>query len=760
MKIVHVVSAYLPESTGGTQMQLRDLAHAQRAAGHEVQIFTRIGGDEFEEFSLSAREWEGVPVTRLTHNFLDCDRFEKLYTHPVIDQRFRTYLEEVRPDLVHIHHLTCLSTSMVEVAKEFNLPLVMWLSDYWLQCPRGQRILPKDLSICDPLDRHRCLPCLQNLWPHHLGTPVPTDEPVDPEHPSLEKLAQWDAHMHRMIGLCDALLTPSAFHRDRFLETGFSAERFHVVTYGLPKEELLAPPRGARPIRRVGYIGTVIPSKGVHVLIEAFRRLGRADLVLDIYGEIVPFHEKTDYLKELEEMIDPAFPVHFHGRYENRDLPKIFEAIDLLVVPSLWWESFCLTAREGAVAGLPVVTSDLAGLAEAVDEGLVLGFDPEDPEDLTRVIARVCDEPELRDSLTRKAHLVRDMWACAEEIEGIYGAVTGEETPRSAAVRGASKPLVSLVIPTWNAGPEFPEILERMLDQELPGELEVIAIDSGSKDGTVEFLRSQPVRLLEIPNHEFNHGLTRNLGVQEARGEIVALATQDARPLNGQWLKHLVDCYEDPQVAGAYSCQIPRPDANPFIKERLSNWVAAQTEPRRQSIESRAGFESLDPLEKLERVAFDNVSSSVRRRIALELPFRQRQFGEDLDWGHRVVRAGFALVFEPRSKVVHSHNNSIWYEFKRVYLDHQNLQRLFGVRTVPRWQDALTCTRLGARHLMEVVERDEELSSLGKLWWKAKALPFSLGQNLGQYLGARSADYLGSDHRGHRWLDAVLRRGV
>ncbi len=91
-------------------------------------------------------------------------------------------------------------------------------------------------------------------------------------------------------------------------------------------------------------------------------------------------------------------------------------------------------------------------------------------------------------------------------------------------------PRVSLVIPTFNAGPEFPEILRLMLDQELEGPREAVVIDSGSTDGTVEFLKTQPVNLVQIPNSEFNHGLTRNRGVQEARGEIVVLATQDARP--------------------------------------------------------------------------------------------------------------------------------------------------------------------------------------------------------------------------------------
>ncbi len=321
-------------------------------------------------------------------------------------------------------------------------------------------------------------------------------------------------------------------------------------------------------------------------------------------------------------------------------------------------------------------------------------------------------------------------------------------------------PDVTLLIPTWNAGSEFPEILRLMLDQELDRQLEVLVIDSGSTDGTVELLTQHPVRIIQIPNAEFNHGLTRNRGILEARGEIVVLATQDARPDDEHWMQRLVDCYDDPEVAGAYSCQVPRPDANPFIKDRLSQWAASQREPRVQQIENLEEFDALPPLEKLQRVAFDNVSSSVRRSVALEIPFRERQFGEDLDWGYRAILAGHKVVFEPRSKVVHSHNNSIWYEFKRVYLDHQNLNRLLGVHTVPRKEDVWPCTRSAIAHLREVVRREPDLGPLGRLWWRAKAVPFSFSQNLAQYLGARSVWALREERLVDRILDRLLRRGV
>jgi len=322
---------------------------------------------------------------------------------------------------------------------------------------------------------------------------------------------------------------------------------------------------------------------------------------------------------------------------------------------------------------------------------------------------------------------------------------------------------VSLVVPTRNAGAELREILPAMLDQDLPVPLEVLVIDSGSTDGTVELVRRSPARLLEIPPDEFDHGLTRALGVREAGGEVVCFATQDARPFDRLWLRSLVECFDDPVVAGAYSCQLPRPDANPLIRERLKRWAAGAAERRVQRLADPAELERLQPLERLERVAFDNVSSAVRRSVALRIPFRQCRFGEDLDWAFRVIRAGHAIVFEPRSKVVHSHNRSMWYEFKRVFLDHAHLHDLLGVHTVPTFRSAAACTVSAFHDLRGVVERDERLGRGARAAWKARCLPYAATQNLAQYLGAATArGRRGRTLRGRlfRGLHALLAQGV
>jgi rhamnosyltransferase len=142
------------------------------------------------------------------------------------------------------------------------------------------------------------------------------------------------------------------------------------------------------------------------------------------------------------------------------------------------------------------------------------------------------------------------------------------------------------------------------------------------------------------------------------------------------------------------------------------------------------------------------------------VPFGERRFGEDLDWGRRILLAGHKIAYVPRSCVVHSHDRSPWYELKRVYLDSQTKCLLFGVRLVPRRRDIIWRTLAGTRYGLRTVASNPSLSFTARVTWGARALPYSFGQSLAQYLGARSVARLAAGSRAYRWIDRVLGHGV
>ncbi|MCI0588965.1 MAG: glycosyltransferase [Planctomycetes bacterium] len=316
---------------------------------------------------------------------------------------------------------------------------------------------------------------------------------------------------------------------------------------------------------------------------------------------------------------------------------------------------------------------------------------------------------------------------------------------------------VSLVIPTLNAGPLLGEVLAGLDRQEGGMELERIAVDSGSSDGTVDRLRAGGFAVHSIPRRTFNHGATRDLAIVRARGEVVVLLTQDAVPADPSWLRRLLEPYDDSRVAGVYCRQVPRADCNPILAARLRNWSAGKESPIVQEVSSPAALEALPPLERLARCAFDNVASSVRRSVWENLPFGPRPFGEDLAWGKRAVLAGWRIVFQPRSVVVHSHNRSPWAEARRLYCDHQNLNDLFGISLIPTLEGARRAAReQREKHLRLLADLPPEVSRPWIPWAKR----YAFGEAFGIFLGARSAEW----RRRRAWwfplLDALLRRGI
>lgn len=290
-----------------------------------------------------------------------------------------------------------------------------------------------------------------------------------------------------------------------------------------------------------------------------------------------------------------------------------------------------------------------------------------------------------------------------------------------------SAPRISIVLPTRNGAATLPAVLDAIARQRVDGPFEVVALDSSSSDGTAELLRDRVDRLISIAPDAFDHGLTRNLGVEQAKGELVVLMVQDALPASDTWLAALTaPLIADDRLAGAFARQLPRPDASAIGRHYLSRWVASSPSARTFAVAGRAELEALDPRARFERCVFDNVCSCIRRSVWSEHPFRSTPIGEDLEWAREVLLAGFRLAYVPAAQVIHSHDRSARYEFARTRMLHRRLYELFGLRTIPT------------------------LPSLVRAIWSSlvlhvrcqrngRAIALAVAWPLGQYLGALSA---------------------
>ncbi len=298
-----------------------------------------------------------------------------------------------------------------------------------------------------------------------------------------------------------------------------------------------------------------------------------------------------------------------------------------------------------------------------------------------------------------------------------------------------TSPDVSVVIPTKNAGPLLREVLGKVRAQETSRQVEIVALDSGSSDATVATLREFGARVTEIAPSEFNHGLTRNQAIAVARAPLVILLTQDAIPADARWLEALLAPFDDQEVAGTYARQIPRADADVLTRRALESWVAGSRERRVQRLPDRARYLRLHPMERYRLCVFDDVCSALRRSVWADIPYEWAYFAEDLDWAHKVLAAGYAIVYEPAAAVVHSHDRSVWYEYKRTYVCHRRLYELFGLRCVPTLREALrNALRGGARDAAYAWRHERTLGR--RLGLSVRAPVLALLSNLAQWRGA------------------------
>ena len=178
MRVLFVTASYLPESVGGVELHVAGLARAMAAEGHEPVVLARTGRSGMSHLQTLTESIDGVPVTRLCNTFEDTTRFELIYAHEGIADVFATELSRIAPDIVHVQHLTCLSTLIVERCRAAGIPVVMTLHDFWMGCPRGQRITA-GLDLCPTIRLEKCLPCLRELWPHLLGRGSDPDLPAE-----------------------------------------------------------------------------------------------------------------------------------------------------------------------------------------------------------------------------------------------------------------------------------------------------------------------------------------------------------------------------------------------------------------------------------------------------------------------------------------------------------------------------------------------------------------------------------------------------
>jgi glycosyltransferase involved in cell wall biosynthesis len=284
--------------------------------------------------------------------------------------------------------------------------------------------------------------------------------------------------------------------------------------------------------------------------------------------------------------------------------------------------------------------------------------------------------------------------------------------------------VISVVIPVKNGGEGLARCLDGIRCQETSDEVQIVVIDSGSSDGSVAVARERGAFVHQIPAHEFTHGAARNLGASLASGQLLAFISQDAYPVDNQWLTRLTaPLRSDEAVVGVYGRQLAHDEATP-PEEYFLSFLYGPT-PRRQRA---AGIEELS----MNTTLFSNVNAAVPRNIWQRFPFVEDIImSEDQEWSRRVLLEGFTIVYEPAAAVRHSHNYTLSGAFRRFFDSGASASRAYLA---------------GGQHSSRVLRQAAVAyvrGELGWLWrtgrrrWIPYAAAYESTKMLGLLLGAR-----------------------
>ena len=432
----------------GVAVYVRDLGAALAREGHEVRHLYPVDGPPRSRFRVRRAMFAPRRPAAFPGG-LDADVVSPALLGPLVDA-----LEEIHPDVLHVHDLSGIPASLIPAAKARRYPVAVTLHDFWPFCrqlllirpglapclgtdggrncaafcsstARPTRRLLQRSGVMAPLLRAalRRYRRLQGRPYSQFLTPAVPQPQGTPDRDTVQAYSAREARMREALLAADCLLAPSRFAKEAYVRHGYPAERIRVLSLSLLSFDRIA--RRVRSFRgypiRFGYLGRVVPWKGAHVLAHAIRDLRPGMARFTFYGAVDAGDRA--YLTSLSG----AHPdLRFAGRYSHAELAGILDEIDVAIFPSLQSETLGFVGVEVQAAGVPVIGSGHAAIAEYVhheDNGLL--FPPGDTAALRSHITRILREPGLIGRYSARAISPPRMDGHVREIIGAYAQAAG-----------------------------------------------------------------------------------------------------------------------------------------------------------------------------------------------------------------------------------------------------------------------------------------------------------------------------------------------
>ena len=386
MKIMYLVHQFYPMYYTGTEKFVLSIANIQRLCGHKVKVVTY----GFYDRDFYDREFEGLVYKEFVYNCIDVlvfshkehigDIHERLAA-PECAEFAKSKLREFSPDLLHVGHAMRVS-SFIEAAADLGIPYIMTLTDFWMICSKAV-MLDRDNKPCSSSEKGKACASCFNQDSEKAGV-------ISPRY----------IEAHKILQGAKFIASPSRFLAKMFQQE-FESLPIIVVPHGFNYDTIRQNRKkySAGDKLVFGFCGTLSRHKGIEVLFDAVMKKPNLCLKLKVYGS----GGDPLYVKELKSITDSR--ISFEGVYDERDVGRVFSGIDVSIVPSIWYENYPLVLHESLASRVPVVTTDIGGMAEKIEDGVNgYTFPVGDAEALAEIIEKIVGDPTLLNALKENLH--------------------------------------------------------------------------------------------------------------------------------------------------------------------------------------------------------------------------------------------------------------------------------------------------------------------------------------------------------------------
>jgi len=371
MKILLVHNFYGSSAPSGENTAYLAERELLKGHGHEILEFTRHS-DEIRERGLSGT-LRGAFSTPW---------------NPFCVRDIRRIIERERPDVMHAHNtFPILSPAVFRAARGLGTATVLTLHNYRIFCAAG---IPMRNSI----------PCIECIEKDSVAPAMKYGCYRNSRLATIPMAAM--ISLHKRLGTwkrdVDAFIALTEFQKNKMAAGGLPEERIYIKPHFYPDPPAPIPWEDREP--KIIFVGRLGWEKGVHVLVNAWRRWGRSAPALEIIGD-------GPQRAELEKMVDKADlnrKIHFCGQIPFSQTQEKMARARLLVLPSLWFEGFPMVIREAFALSVPVAGSRIGSLPGIIAEkktGRL--FSPGDPADLLQVVKGLWEKPQNLDEMAKAA---------------------------------------------------------------------------------------------------------------------------------------------------------------------------------------------------------------------------------------------------------------------------------------------------------------------------------------------------------------------